>query len=84
MCLEPRLIPLDCACSFGSAIPIAAVRSETALPSPEAAWLFLTLYWPTYLALCAWVTVPPSGYEAALQLSFAAEIKWVFFELEAE
>lgn len=33
---EQRLIPLDCACSFGSVIPLSAVRSEKAFTLPGA------------------------------------------------
>lgn len=33
---EQRLIPLDCACSFGSVIPLSAVRSKKAFSVPGA------------------------------------------------
>lgn len=55
---EQRLIPLDCACSFGSVIPLSAVRSKKAFSVPGAREDFCVLH-PAHLS--AWVTVPPFG-----------------------
>ncbi len=67
---EQRLIPLDCACSFGSVIPLSAVRSKKAFSLPGGPCGDLPFHPAPPLILSAWVTVPPFGWQRELQPHF--------------
>ena len=60
------LISLDCVCSFGSVIPLSAVRSKKAFSLPGAPRGDLCAVHPLW-SPSPWVTVPPLGEQPDLQ-----------------
>lgn len=75
---EQRLIPLDCACSFGSVIPLSAVWSKKAFSLPGAREDFCAFHpAPSAHHLSAWITVPPIGYRHALQPHFTLKTEFM-------